>query len=540
MSNRVAHYLQEHLLGEVVYSSDARSYFSTDGSILRLVPSLIVYPRNENDIRKTARFAWQLAERGRIIPLTARGAGTNQTGSAIGNGIIIAFTAHMNRILELNTKNKSLAIEPGINYGKLQQVLHTHGFFLPPYPPDLDYVTIGGAIASNVVGEKSFRYGSTKSFTKELRVVLANGEVIKTKKLSKRELSKKLGLATFEGEIYRSIDTLIEENRQIIDTMQRSTTINSAGYNLYDVKQKDGSFDLTPLIVGSEGTLGIISEAQLDIEFYDPESLIIKAEFDSLEKLQQALNAINESKNLPVSIELVDKQALEQIYEINPNHLKGLINDPLPSFVVIIEYEGAKKLSKSIVRILDNFTRSFETTTDIQEQINFRKIRESVNMITAHNDALLHSLPLFDGAVPIDRAREYLEGIYRIVNDNNLKTAIWGHIGDGNLTMQPKLNLGQVGDRQKIFRLFNEYYQLILSLNGTVSALNGDGRLRTPYLESMYGQEAYRLFAKVKQIFDPYNILNPGVKFNTSIEDLKGIIRQEFSLNHLYDHLPRS
>ena len=540
MSNRVAHYLQEHLVGEVIFSTDARQYFSTDGSIFQTAPSLIVYPRSENDIRKTARFSWQLAERGRIIPLTARGSGTNQSGAAIGSGIILSFPAHMNRILELNTKSKSVIIEPGINYGKLQQVLHTHGSYLPPYPASLDYCTVGGAIASNSSGERSFRYGSTKGFVKALRVVLANGEVIETSRLSKRELSKKLGLATFEGEIYRSVDTMLEEQHPIIEKMRRNTSLNNAGYNLEDIKFKDGSFDLTPLIVGSQGTLGIITEITLDIEDYNPASTLVMAEFDSVEKLQQSLMAINESKELPSSIEMVDKTALEQIFRLNPNHLKSSVKTPLPAFVVFIEYEGVKKLGKGITKILDANTRNFEITSDPEEQIGLRKVREAVSVITAHNDGLIRSLPLFDGAVPVERVREYIEGLYKIITANNLQPGLWGHVGDGSLTLQPKLNLGQVGDRQKAFRLLDEYNRFVLSLGGTISASEGDGRIRTPYLEAMYGQEAYGLMKKIKQIFDPYNTLNPGVKFDTTIDDLKAIIRPEFSINHLYDHLPRS
>src|ERR1700748_3431944 len=121
--SKVAHYLQEHLMGEVMTSTDARRYFATDASILQLPPALIVYPRNENDVRKTARFTWQLAERGRIIPLTARGAGTDQSGAALSGGIMLVFPAHLNRILELNTKENTVTVEPGINYGKLQQTL---------------------------------------------------------------------------------------------------------------------------------------------------------------------------------------------------------------------------------------------------------------------------------------------------------------------------------------------------------------------------------------------------------------------------------
>ena len=125
--SKVAFYLQEHLLGEVMTSTDAKKYFSTDSGMFSIEPLLVVYPRNENDVRKTARFAWQLAERGKVIPITARGSGTDQTGAAIGSGMIMAFTAHMYRILEFDSKSGSIKLEPGINFGKLQQTLHTHG-----------------------------------------------------------------------------------------------------------------------------------------------------------------------------------------------------------------------------------------------------------------------------------------------------------------------------------------------------------------------------------------------------------------------------
>ena len=160
----------------------------------------------------------------------------------------------MNRILELDAKVSSVTVEPGINYAKLQQTLHTHGRFLPPYPASLEYSTVGGAIAENITGEKSIKYGDTRSYVKSLRVVLANGEVIETVRLNKRELSKKLGLATFEGEIYRSVDTLLEEQSELLQQLERNVSYNDAGYALGKIKNRDGSFDLTPLIVGSRDT----------------------------------------------------------------------------------------------------------------------------------------------------------------------------------------------------------------------------------------------------------------------------------------------
>jgi FAD/FMN-containing dehydrogenase len=285
--SKVAHYLQEHVLGEVITSTALRQYFSTDGGVFTVTPSVVVYPRNENDVRKTARFAWQLAERGRIIPITARGRGTDQSGAAIGTGIVMVFPSHMHHISELDGKSGVITVQPGITYGHLQQTLHTHGRFLPPYPASFEYSSIGGAIGNNAGGEKSVKYGKTSKYVRSLRVVLANGEVIQTGRISKREVNKKLGLSSFEGEIYRGLDKLYEENHELIKADPLGVTKNSAGYNIWDVKHKDGSIDLTPLFVGSQGTLGIITEAELSTESYNSQTTLIAAAIDDIQVAEQ-------------------------------------------------------------------------------------------------------------------------------------------------------------------------------------------------------------------------------------------------------------
>jgi FAD/FMN-containing dehydrogenase len=543
--SKVAHYLQEHLRGEVMTSTDARRYFATDGSIFQLAPALIAYPRTENDVRKACRFSWQLAERGRIIPVTARGAGTDTTGAALGSGIMLVFPAHMNRVLEIDAKSNTVTVEPGINYAKLQQTLHTHGRFLPPYPASAEYSTVGGAIANNASGEKSVKYGDTRAYAQGLRVVLANGEVIETGRLSKREANKKLGLATFEGEIYRSIDTLLEENHQLLEQLERNVTKNNAGYNLLDIKRKDGSFDLTPLIAGSQGTLGIITEAVLSTEAHNPQTTLVLAKFDSLEHFQRAVLELRNMPDPPSALEMINEHALQEVYDLNPNQLKEIITPPFPAITLIVEFDDGertvKKSLKKASKILQEYAVDFEVSDNPERQQQFWQLRQSTSALIGHNQGLLRAVPLIDdAAVPPDRLREFIEGIYKLMNTNNLPPAVWGHAGEANLHMQPRLNVGQVGDRQKAFRLLEEYTKLVLKLGGTISAEAGDGRLKTPYLEQMYGGEAYGLFQKVKAVFDPYGTLNPGVKFGTSIDDLKTMIRPEYTLDHLYDHLPRS
>ncbi len=544
--NKVAHYLQEHLVGEVMTGADARKYFATDASIFTIPPAIVVYPRNENDVRKTTRFTWQLAERGRIIPVTARGAGTDQGGAAIGPGIIMSFPAHLNRILEFDGKSGTVTIEPGINYGKLQQTLHTHNRFLPPFPASLEFSTVGGAIANNASGEKTVKYGNTRDFVKSLRVVLANGEVIETKRLTKRELSKKLGLATFEGEIYRNLDALLEDSREITKQPGPDVTKNSAGYYLSDVRRKDGSFDLTPLIVGSQGTLGIVTEATLGTVPHNPNTTLIAAYIDDLLVAEDVVAELRKLPEMPSAIEVVDSHLLDFVQSHNPNQLRGILDPPFPKLVLLIEFDSVsdriqKRLAKKATKILSKRDVPYQVETDPHKRDELWKIRHSASAVLAHSEGTVRALPIIeDGIVPMDRFRDYIEAVYALFKRHNLQAAVWGHAGNANLHIQPFLDLGQLGDRQKIFKLLEEYYAMIIEFGGSTSGEHNDGRLRAPFLEKLYGPDTYDLFRKVKQIFDPYGTLNAGVKMNVVLEDLKPILRQDYTLDHLYQHLPRT
>lgn len=544
--NKVAHYLQEHLVGEVITAPDVRKYFSTDTSILEMVPAIIAYPRNENDVRKTARFTWQLAERGRIIPITARGSGTDQSGGAIGKGIMLVFPAHMNKVLELDTRSGVVIAEPGVNYGKLQQTLNTHGRFLPPFPASMEYSTIGGAVANNASGEKTVKYGSTRNFVDGLRVVLANGEVIETGRISKRELSKKMGLSNFEGEIYRALDALIEENHDTIQGLALGVTKNSAGYDLASVKQKDGSFDLTPLIVGSQGTLGIVTEVTLATEPYSPATTLVAALITDLNQIQEIVAELHKFSKPPCAIEVVDDKLLNFVHDHNPNQLRGILKQPFPKFMLLIEFDDLsektqKKNVKKVVKILDHLGVQSKVETDPHKKEELWKVRHSAATVISHNQGAARALPIIeDGIVPIDRFQEYLDKVYSLFQTHHLQIAIWGHAGNANVHMQPFLDLSQVGDRQKVFRLIEDYYTMVIEMGGSTSGEHNDGRLRAPYLQRLYGADAYELFRKTKTIFDPYNILNTGVKIDVTLDDIKPLVRNEYSVSHLADHMPRT
>lgn len=545
MSSKIADYLREHLTGEV--SSDPRTldYFATDGSVLTATPQVIVYPQNTQDVRKTLRFCWRLAEKGTILPITARGAGTDQAGGALGDGLILAFPAHMNKLLSLDSKNGIVNVQPGLNYRNLQDTLNSHGLFLPPHPSSIDYCTIGGAIANNASGVRTVKYGDTRQMVKALDVVLANGDTITTSRLSKRELAKKKSLGTFEGEIYRQIDNILHENQDILDQADPETTKNSSGYALTQIIEKDGSFDLTPLIVGSQGTLGVVTAAQLQAQPHNPRHHIALFGFTKLDDLVSLTSSAVALE--PSAVELVDKNLLTQVQALQPNQLKGLLPDGYPNFMLIVEFDDpkekdrAKKVKKLTKLIQELDGQLLNSTSEPEERERIWKIRNSAAIVMGANFKGKAALPLIeDGCVPPENFSKLVSATYALFKKFNLDVAVWGHAGDANVHLQPMLNLSLLGDRQKAFKLMDAYYAIIQELGGTISGEHNDGRLRTPYMKAMYSKEVYELFSQVKQIFDPYNFLNPGVKFGTTKEDLVTMMRHEYDSTHWKKRLPIS
>lgn len=536
--------MQEHLLGEVTDSLDVRRHFAHDTSVLQLAPAVVAYPRNETDVRKSVRFAWQLAERAKVIPVTARGGGTGTTGSAIGSGIILVFTTHMNQVEQLLPKKRSLVVQPGITYAVLEQMLKSHGLFLAPCPVLPNYATVGGAIACNAVGDKSVKYGAAGESVQSLRVVLSNGEVIETGPLNKKELSNKLGLQSLEGEIYRELDKLIEENTELIDRGREAikARFNSSGYNLFDIKKKN-EFNLTPLLTGSEGTLGIIAEATLDIKDHNPQTSQALISMDNLDDLYEVLLRILVLK--PSMLDMINREAIQLVLALSPNQLKGLVSRPQAAIHLFTEFDtpkeaDQKKVIKQLRKIAEKAGAWYEIAGDAQSKERLLKLHKSVATILIQPQGQTRTVPIAeDICVPLDKLVEFLgiaEGVYEEIG---LRPAMWGSAGSGVIRMQPALDLGQTGDRQKLFKLQGSLYHAAVRLGGSISGGDGDGRIRSPYISLQYGEELYQLMLRVKKIFDPYGILNPGVKTATP-DEIKKILRSGYDIARFTNHPPRS
>ena len=547
--NKVAAYLQGHLSGEVLVGDGARDFFSTDASILQIKPAMVIYPRTTNDVRKIARFTWQLAEKGHVMPMTARGSGTDQTGAAIGKGAVIVFPAHMNKILELDSKQKMVRVQPGLNFKSLEETLHTHGLFLPPYPSSYQYSTLGGAIANNTAGEKSLKYGQMRHWVDALEVVLANGEVIQTGRISKREVEKRKGHPTLEGEIYRAVDGILADNAEVIQNYEQSIQVSkdSVGYALAQVRKKDGSIDLTPLFVGSQGTLGIVTEAIIKAAPYTPHASLLVAAFESLDTALDAVEAVRPFG--PSALEMVDKHLLEFVAKNNGvKNYQAVVGEeaPIPEVLLFIEFDDTNdhqrdKRVKKTIKLLQATAAGAVVASDLDEQQKLWGIRHSAAAVVNYDQGGKASLPIIeDGIVPMTAFRNFISDVYDLFKAHHLEVAIWGHAGDANIHMQPLLDLRKTSDRQKVFKLMDEYYKLVLKYNGSIAAEHNDGRLRAPYVASQVGEEMSEVYAQIKKAFDPHGTLNPGVKVGTTLKEISTLLRDSYSIAHLADQLPRT
>ena len=535
--------IEEATKADIFTEQNIREYFATDGSIFTQTPQAVVYPTNTKDVSEVVKILDQEARSKRkTIGITARGKGTDQSGGALGEGLSMVFPAHMNHILEVD-KNL-VTVQPGMHYASLQRVLHSHNRFMPPYPSSINFSSIGGAIGNNACGEKTIKYGSTREYVRSLKVVLSNGEIITTKRINSVALARKKQQQNLEGKIYREVDALLKKNHQIVKSAQPHTSKNSAGYDLWDVRGKYGSFDLTPLIVGSQGTLGIVTEAQLNVPIYNPHTTLLVGFFDDLDHMEAACRKL--LKLEPSALEFVDKNLLDFLQKNHPSMIRGLIPSPTPKIVLLCEFDNHSSVVRQTkahraIRIMENYARSHRMSVKKEEQKELWRIRHSAAAVIWMNKGKQKALPIIeDGVVPLYKMKEFLEGTYKLLKKYKLDIAVWGHAGDANLHMQPFMDMSKATDRTKVLKLADEYYKMVINLGGSTCGEHNDGLSRAPYLKELYGKEVYDMFVEVKNIFDPHNIMNPGKKIGVTTAHTKKLLRHSYGMEHLYDHMPHN
>lgn len=532
--SKVAQYLNEHLQGEVTTNDNVRRKFSTDGSVLRIVPDMVVYPRTTSDIRKVARFSWQLAEKGHNLAITARGGGSDPTGAAIGSDVIVDLMAHMNAVLEIDQKQKLIRVQPGVTFKTLNEVLRPYGLQIPSFPASQAYSTIGGAIANNATGILSGKYGATGEWVYQLEVVLSNGEVLQTGRVSKKEVGKKRGLQTFEGEVYRNLDNLITDNGELLDKLT-SDVRDNAGYNLVDVKRRDGSIDLTPLFIGSQGTLGIISEIIMKAApMTSSRPLVGALAFQDFDAVRDALDFLRGLD--PSVMELIDGRLFKSAEERGKRYQFYTDAQDLGDVVavILVEYDNSsdhvkKKIAKEISKMYKDQPVYIVLENDGAKAASLQEmcIVPSLPLI---DDSSEHCVPrLLEGAnIPPERLESFMKDVIELEKKHHTELPLCGHAGDNIYYTRPLFNFQKVGDRQKVFKLLAEWTTLVEDHGGILIGEGGEGRLKAAFAYRNLDDSIKKLNESIRECLDPLNIMNTGVKQPVELKTLASDLRVDY------------
>jgi len=531
--------LKNIIKGDVAIDEKTLDKYSRDASIFEVQPKAVVFPKDTEDLKDLVKFVNENKEKYPELSLTARSGGTDMTGGPLTESIVVEFDKYFNHIK--NVGESSAIVEPGVYYRDLEKETLKQGLIFPSYPASKSICAIGGIIANNSGGEKTLRYGKTNEYVRRLKAVLSDGNEYEFKKLNKIELQKKKAQDDFEGGIYRKIYELLEDNFDIIKKAKPQVSKNSAGYFLWNVWDRE-YFDLTQILVGSQGTLGIVTEAELGLVEKEKYSRMVVVFLDDIEKMTNFVSTA--LKYSPESLEAFDDNTLKLALRFFPDIAKKIGTGNffslifsffgeglaiarklrLPKFVVLVELTGddEEKINDRVKGLRDElkplgiYTKATKSGMDTEKYWVMR--RESFNLLR-HKVKDKRAAPFIDDII-VDPSHlpEFLPKLYNILEEHNITPTLAGHAGSGNFHIIPLMDLSREEERRKIPEVAEKVYDLVLEYGGSITAEHNDGLIRSPYIEKMYGKEVYGLFEKTKEIFDPQNIFNPGKKVGADLE----------------------
>ncbi len=539
--------LKNLLTGEVSDAPNVLELNSEDTSIFHVRPECVVYPKDTHDLQKLVQFVATHPE----VTLTARAAGTDMSGGPLTSSVVVSMTEHFNKI---HTVREDYAVvEPGVYYRDFERKTLAKGVLLPCYTASKELNTVGGMVANNSAGEKSLTYGKTEKWVRALKVVLSDGNEYEFRKLSRTEFEHKKAQNDFEGALYRKIEKLILDNRATIDAERPTVSKNSAGYSIWNVWDEEAdTFDLTQLIIGSQGTLGLISEITFDLmkPKQHARMLVMFLRKRHMQKLGDMVNTVLAEK--PESFESYDDKTFGIMLRIFPKLLKKLGGNPfklvwdflpeakmiltggIPKLVLMAEFVGDSEeeviaqAAKAQEKVLAKYTVATHVTKTQKEGEKFWAIRRESFKLLRENVHGKHTAPFIDDiSVCPEKLPEFLPKLYAIMADYKLIFTIAGHIGDGNFHIIPLMDYHRPDFKKIIHELSERVYALVGEYEGSITGEHNDGLIRTPYLDRMFSSEMLAVFEDVKDAFDPRGIFNPHKKVHGDMNLLLQSIKKE-------------
>jgi FAD/FMN-containing dehydrogenase len=541
----LAEEIKKIIKGDVDESVATLDKYSRDASLFEIRPQVVVFPKDSADVQALVRYVNENKKNNPNLSITARGAGTDMSGGAVNESIIMDMNKYMTGTLEVNKSEKWARVLPGTFYRDFDKETKAQGMIMPSYTASRELCTVGGMVANNSGGEKSIHYGKTERYIRELKVVFRDGYEYTVKKLSHKELTNKMSGVGFEAEMYKELYKVITENIKTITGAKPNLNKNSAGYYLWNIYNvQDETFDLCQLIVGSQGTLGIVTEITFDLVETKKFSTLCVVFLKDLKNLGSIVNTA--LKENPESIESYDDNTLKVAVKFFGDFLRkkkffGMIKfmfsflpeffmtvaGGMPKMVLLIEFAGndEKKIQDDALVLSQKIKKDYGALTHVThneaEESKYWDVRhESFNLLRKHV-AGRHTAPFIDDFVVLpEKLPEFLPKLDQVLNKYKLTYTIAGHPGDGNFHIIPLMDLKDPKTRDIILTLSDEVYDLVLEYKGSITAEHNDGIIRSPYLEKQYGSIVTDLFKKTKDIFDPEYIFNPHKKVRVTKDDI--------------------
>jgi len=536
--------------GDIITDDAALETASHDASLFELKPAVVVAPKDAADIGALVRFVAKNKPSQPDLSLTVRSAGTDMSGGAINSSIIIDVKPYLHNIFEMSSTSAHL--QPGVYYRDFDEKTKTLGAMLPSYPASRDLCTVGGMVANNSGGEKSLQYGKTADYVTELNVIFADGNEYLVKPLQKAELIRVMSRNDFEGKLYKSIFELCEQHYDDIKAAKPQVTKDSTGYHLWDVWDREtGIFDLGKLIIGSQGTLGIVTDITVRLVERPKHSGVLVCFMKDVDILGDVINTVLAHK--PATFESFDDNTLWLSFKFFFSFIKKLglglwiktalqlipdllaLGRGLPKLILMIEFTGnsVEEVEEQIISMqndLKQYHMLYMERDETEAKANkfWLMRRESFNLLRQKVKDK-HTAPFIDDLViPPPRLPEAWPQLRRILKKYGLLATIAGHMGDGNFHIIPLMNIELEKERAKFKPAMTEVNELVLKMGGSLSGEHNDGMIRGPWLERMYGATVFGYMKQVKAIFDPENIFNPHKKTDASWDYSFSHIRKNF------------
>ena len=539
--------------GELDDSAEAKELYSHDASMFEIIPEIIAKPKNADDVSRLVKFVAENKKKNPELSLTARSAGTDMSGAAINDSIIVDFNAHLNKLIKIDAKKAT--VQPGMFFRDFDNETIKLDALLPTYPASRDLCTVGGMVNNNSGGEKSLQYGKTDKYVPELKFIFADGVERVVKPLTKAQLAAKMGQGDFEGRVYRELYEMIEANYDTIQAARPNVSKDSTGYHLWNVWNRETEiFDLTQAIIGAQGTLGFVTEATFNLVERPAHSGLLVLFLRDIDGLGDLIKTVVDHK--PATFEGFDDATLMLAIKFLPSFLSFLgpvkfihllftlipegfqMLKGIPKLVLMVEFTGETEVEvREKIKALHRDLKPFKARYEINgfEEDPTEGSSEKFWILRRRSFQLLrskvkdkHTAPFIDDfIVNPEHLPEFFPRMRKIIKKYKLFATIAGHMGDGNFHIIPLMKLEDPKDRAKLEPAMKEVNNLVLEYKGSLSGEHNDGLVRGPWLEAQYGKEVVDLFKQTKDIFDPEHIFNPRKKANAT---------WEYSFSHIRDH----